>query len=91
MPYVLAAYDISDDRVRERAAAKLLSLGFVRVQKSVYIARGGRSLAKDAWRAVAPLLGEGDRLLIIVVPREALENALVRGERNWLPKTHIIV
>ena len=91
MPYVLAAYDISDDGKRAAAAARLTSLGFVRIQKSVYIARGGGSLAKDAWRAVAPLLDPGDRLLVMVVPGESLEKALVKGDKPWRPRRHLLV
>ncbi len=81
--YILVAYDISDDYARAKAAARLLALGFTRVQKSVYIARGGYTLAKEAYRAVKPLLAPGDRLLVLPLPRESLEKALVEGEAEW--------
>ena len=80
MPYVLAFYDISDDSRRARAAERLLALGFSRVQRSVYIARGGRGLARDAMRALAPLIDPGrDSLVVMVVPGESVSSALRLG------------
>ncbi len=81
--YILVAYDISDDNARAKAAARLLALGFTRIQKSVYIARGGYTLAKEAYRAVKPLLAPGDHLLVLPVPRDSLGRALVEGGAEW--------
>ena len=81
--YVLAAYDISDDRAREAAARRLLMLGFTRIQKSVYLAKGGSTLAKEAYRAVKPLLAPGDRLLVVTLPDWSIEKALTWGGVEW--------
>ncbi len=89
--YVLAAYDISDDRAREAAARRLLMLGFTRVQKSVYLARGGYTLAKEAYRAVRPLLAPGDRLLVVTLPDQSLDRALVWGGVEWRPRRQAII
>lgn len=80
MPYVLVAYDISDDRRRFEACEKLKSMGFQRVQRSLYIARGGSSLAKDAARALQRIIDPArDSVVVMVVPGEIVEKAVVLG------------
>ena len=39
--FVVVSYDITDDRRRIEIMNRLKSMGFVRVQRSMYIARGG--------------------------------------------------
>jgi CRISPR-associated protein Cas2 len=74
--YVIVAYDISDDRKRLEASERLKGLGFTRVQKSLYVARGGYTLAKEAFRALLRVVDSSrDSLFVIVVPRESFEKA----------------
>ncbi|MET1101041.1 MAG: CRISPR-associated endonuclease Cas2 [Pyrodictiaceae archaeon] len=80
MPYVIVAYDISDDRKRATICDKLKSMGFSMAQRSVYIARGGSPLAKDAARALQRIIdGSRDSILIMTIPRDVLEKAIVLG------------
>lgn len=80
MPYVLVAYDISDDSRRELARRRLVARGYAMLQRSVYIARGGYTEAKEAAAMLRGLLGPGDRLLVIVVPVESVRRRIVHGE-----------
>lgn len=91
MPYIIVAYDISDNRRRALACEELKALGFSMLQRSVYIARGGSSRAKDSARALQKLIrNDGDAVLVMSVPREVLERAIMIGanrarvgERNY--------
>jgi CRISPR-associated protein Cas2 len=78
--YVLVAYDISDNQRRLEAAERLKGMGFVRLQKSLYIARGGAALAKDAYRALMRVIDRStDSVFVAVVPGESFEKALIHG------------
>jgi len=73
--YVIVSYDIKDDNKRIKVMKKLLALGFSRLQKSVYVRRGGKGDAKDALRATMRYLGDEDKLFIIVVSNKEFEEA----------------
>ena len=78
--YVLVAYDISDNWRRLEAAERLKGMGFVRLQRSLYIARGGAALAKDAYRALMRVIDRStDSMFVAVVPGESFEKALTHG------------
>jgi CRISPR-associated protein Cas2 len=78
--YVLVAYDISDNQRRLEAAERLKGMGFVRLQRSLYIARGGAALAKDAYRALMRVIDRStDSVFVAVVPGESFEKALTHG------------
>jgi len=78
--YVLVAYDISDNWRRFEAAERLKGMGFVRLQRSLYIARGGAALAKDAYRALMRVIDRStDSVFVAVVPGESFEKALTHG------------
>jgi len=80
VPFVIVVYDISSDKVRNTVCDKLKSMGFSMVQRSVYVARGGFSKAKDAARAIQRHIDEsGDSVLVMVVSRDVLERAIVIG------------
>ncbi|MEM0340427.1 MAG: CRISPR-associated endonuclease Cas2 [Acidilobaceae archaeon] len=84
MPYVVVAYDISDDAVRFRASEKLKSMGFTRVQRSLYVRRGGAHEAKEAARALARIIDyKTDNVIVMVVPWESLEKAFRLGVFNY--------
>ena len=74
--FVIASYDIKDDRKRNKVMKRLLALGFTRLQKSVYYRRGGRGMAFDALRAVQKLLGKDDKIFIIVVSEKEFREAI---------------
>jgi len=78
--YVLAFYDITDDGRRQKIADRLLAKGFARVQRSVYLARGGKAFAKDVVRGLARLVVDvNDSLFVVVVPAESIRNMLAVG------------
>ncbi|MEM0497843.1 MAG: CRISPR-associated endonuclease Cas2 [Acidilobaceae archaeon] len=80
MPYVVVAYDISDDIIRSRVSEKLKSMGFTRIQRSLYVRRGGAYEAKEAARALARIIDyKTDNVIVMVVPWESLERAFKLG------------
>lgn len=84
MTYVVVFYDISDNRARQRVADRLLAKGLTRIQRSVFIGRGGLALAKDLARYLARLINAGDSLVIMVVGEESIRTmiSIGRGEVN---------
>ncbi|NPA84497.1 MAG: CRISPR-associated endonuclease Cas2 [Crenarchaeota archaeon] len=79
--YVIVSYDISDDSKRIKVMKRLLAMGFTRLQKSVYVRKGGKGDAKDALRATMRFLGEDDKIFIIVVSNKEFEEAfLIEGK-----------
>jgi CRISPR-associated protein Cas2 len=77
--FVIVSYDITDDRRRIEIMNRLKSMGFVRVQRSLYVARGGSALAKDAARAISRLMGREDSVVILVVDNQTLSSAIKLG------------
>jgi CRISPR-associated protein Cas2 len=77
--FVIVSYDITDDRRRIEIMNRLKSMGFVRVQRSLYVARGGSALAKDAARAISRLMGREDSVVILVVDNQTLSGAIKLG------------
>ncbi len=80
---VIVAYDISDNDVRQRIADWLLSKGFTRIQRSVYVARGGAALARDVERFVKKLIDpRTDVVHIIVVQDLDWDRRIVVGRED---------
>jgi len=77
--FIVAFYDISDNRKRDLLASRLLAMGLSRVQRSVFIGRGGVTLAKDVVRLGSRYVEEGDSLIVLVVPVDSIRNMLVVG------------
>jgi CRISPR-associated protein Cas2 len=77
--FVIVSYDITDDRRRIEIMNRLKSMGFVRVQRSLYVARGGSALAKDAARAISRLMSREDSVVILVVDNQTLSGAIKLG------------
>jgi CRISPR-associated protein Cas2 len=77
--FVVVFYDISDNRRRELIANKLLSMGLTRVQRSVFIGRGGLALAKDIARFAFRHVSGNDSVVVLVVPTDSLRNMLMVG------------
>ncbi|MDK6029403.1 CRISPR-associated endonuclease Cas2 [Ignisphaera sp. 4213-co] len=78
--YVVIAYDISDNSRRFEASEKLRGLGFVRIQRSLYIARGGYTLAKEAFRTLLRVIDRSrDSVFVVVLSKESFEKAFIHG------------
>jgi CRISPR-associated protein Cas2 len=74
--YVIVAYDISDNSRRFEASERLKGMGFTRLQRSLYVARGGASLAKEVYRALLRIIDKSrDSLFVAVIPSESFEKA----------------
>jgi CRISPR-associated protein Cas2 len=78
-------YDVSDDRIRNRMAAKLEEVA-TRVQASVFELRASRDVAHRLAHKLAALIGYGDSLRIYPLSGAGLENALAFGVRHWQKK-----
>ena len=77
---VLVAYDISDNFRRQRFAEWLLARGFSRIQRSVYVARGGIALARDVERMARRVVDrERDVIHIILVQDLEWDRRIVVG------------
>ncbi|PLC62653.1 CRISPR-associated endonuclease Cas2 [Thermoproteus sp. CP80] len=77
--FVVVSYDITDDKRRLEVMNRLKSMGFVRVQRSMYIAKGGGALAKDVARAVVRLMDREDSVVIFIIDNQTLNNAIRLG------------
>ncbi len=64
----LVAYDISDDSERERVASALMAMGFVRIQRSVFVGRAPRGRVADLVEAVRRVLRGSGHVVIVPVP-----------------------
>ncbi|WP_054856838.1 CRISPR-associated endonuclease Cas2 [Vulcanisaeta sp. JCM 16159] len=80
--YVIVSYDISSDRRRLEIMNKLKAMGYIRVQRSLYIARGGSALAKDTARALTRLMDREDSVIILIIDGQTLNNAIKLGTAN---------
>lgn len=80
MVFVVVFYDISDDGRRNIVAEKLRGFGFQRIQRSVYIARGGFGLAKEVFRALLRIVDKStDSVVVMVVSRDSVEKGFFLG------------
>lgn len=80
--YVIISYDISDDKRRLEVMSRLKAMGYVRVQRSLYVARGGSALAKDTARALVRIIGKEDSVVILVIDGQTLGKAMKLGAAN---------
>ena len=78
---ILVAYDISDDERRLRLARALLSMGYSRVQKSVYVySRGYEGVRRRTVEVAARIIdAREDNVLIITVPEQSYRSAVRLG------------
>ena len=60
-------------------ARTLEALGLTRIQRSVYIGRGGQAKAKEAIRAAQRIIEETDSVVAVVVPEDYARRLLVAG------------
>lgn len=80
MTYVVVFYDVSDNRARQAIADKLLSKGLTRIQRSVFVGRGGHALARDLSRYLSRFVGVNDSLVIIVVDEKSIRSMITVGK-----------
>ncbi len=81
MTFVIVSYDISDDHNRLWISEKLKAHGLVRIQRSVFIGRGGYYRAKEIYRGTHRFIDlDSDSVFIIVVPGNSITRALIHGK-----------
>ena len=81
MPRIIVFYDISDDKKRAKMAHILQALGLIRIQRSVYIGRGGVAKAKEVIRAATRIIDKAtDSVAAIIVPDNQSYKLLVAGQ-----------
>jgi CRISPR-associated protein Cas2 len=77
---IIVAYDISDDLKRQRLSLWLQQRGFTRIQRSVFVGRGGVAVARDVERFAKRLLDPGDKLHIFLISDVEWERRIAVGE-----------
>ena len=88
MPYVVVFYDVSENWRRDLLAKTLQSLGLVRVQRSVFMGRGGYGKAREAIRAASRIVDpRTDSVVALVVPEDYARRMLVYGGLMGEPRT----
>ena len=87
MTVIVVAYDISRSDRRDRVAKLLFTMGLSRVERSLYVGRGGVAKARDIARAVERLIDpETDVVDILVVPDVYWRSRItVGGGRKRVP------
>jgi CRISPR-associated protein Cas2 len=80
LPRIVVFYDISNDHRRQKVAKLLEAMGLIRIQRSVFIGRGGIGKAKEVVRAATRLIDKRtDSLAAVVVPDDYASKILVAG------------
>ena len=87
MTMIIVAYDIHDSDRRDRAAKLLFSMGFTRIQRSLYAGRGGLARARDVARALSRIIDlSRDVVDIVLVPEHYWSSRIeVGGGRARVP------
>lgn len=86
----LFSYDISNNKLRRKVANKLLYYGLDRVQLSVFMGTLRQPLFQKATLWLQQNIKGKDKLLILPLPPQTPQNALMYGTPfiNWLSITH---
>ena len=77
---VVVAYDIRDDRLRDKARRLLQRYGLSRISKSVYAGRINWETAKEIARKLSTILKGEDSAVVIPVPEKDFLRALSVAE-----------
>lgn len=81
MPYLIS-YDIADDALRTKVAQRLLAIGCVRLQKSVFAGTVKDALHKELLRWLAKkVTAPDDSVFVLDVGPDTLQQA------RWIGKT----
>lgn len=76
----LVIYDIRSDKSRRKIAKRLLDLGMIRAQLSVFLGTVERNRLDEIALYAEELLLESDRLYILPITRDNLGNARIVGQ-----------
>ncbi len=88
MTYIIVFYDVSDDRRRLMLAEFLKSMGLTRIQRSVFMGRGGYTKAKDIARRGSRLIDRStDSLVVLVAPDDYAKKMIIVGTTWDKPPT----
>ena len=80
---MVVAYDIGDEKRRERLRRYLRRLGLSRVNRSVYAGPGTATTARLVAEKARKLVEEGDSVFIIVVREDEYQRAHVFEGRDY--------
>ncbi len=75
--WIVVAYDIHDNKVRNKVARMLRSQGFTRLSRSVYASRGNTSLGERIAEKIRRLISEEDIAHIFIIREEDYYRTLV--------------
>jgi CRISPR-associated protein Cas2 len=73
-------YDITSNKTRERLSENLLDVGFIRLQRSLFLGIVDKSVFDDLLYKVN--LEEGDKVLIIPICEKCFGQLYKKGEMN---------
>ena len=74
-----AIYDISSDKIRKKVSDRLLDLGLVRVQYSVFFGTLDNNRIDELALFAEEILAESDKLYLIPIHRDDLNAARIIG------------
>jgi len=80
---VIVAYDVGDEKRRERLRRYLRRLGLSRVNRSVYAGPGTATTARLVAEKAKEIVEDGDSLFIIVVREDEYQRAHVFEGRDY--------
>ena len=77
---ILVIYDISSDKSRKKIADRLLDIGMIRAQLSVFIGTVESNRLDEIALFAEELLTDSDRLYILPITRDNLRSARIVGQ-----------
>jgi len=91
--FVVFAYDISDDRVREKVRRLLQRYGLCYISRSVYAGRISWSRVLLLCQKVSGIIGERDTAVVIPVQNVDFKRAIsvVKGKVSFREDVEVIV
>ncbi len=93
MPWIIA-YDIEDDKLRSKAANRILEDGLIRLQKSVFVGDPKESVLQELmlWleKNAATTQESGVQIILLPCTQRQLENAVFYGmpPSDWKEMLH---
>jgi len=87
--YLCIAYDISNNRLRLKAAKMCRRIGLVRLQKSVFVGETRADLLAELEQTFRPVLPASDKLVIIRLEKNEFDNILQLSKNPALQQLRI--
>lgn len=93
MPWIIA-YDIENDKLRTKAANRILEDGLIRLQKSVFVGDPKESVLRDLmlWleKNTETVPGSSDQIILLPCTQRQLETAVFYGvpPADWKEMLH---